>query len=253
MVLVRETTDNRASAGHDAGVTDAKAALKQARALHMPEDRPIYFAVDYDAPGPDVRAYFEGIGTVLPLERIGVYGGLRSVTYLHKNKKVHWVWQTYAWSGGKWYGTTHIRQYNNGISVGGVDCDADRAWLPDYGQWMPNKSPVTPAPPTPTPGKGKEVQSGELKNGKNAHTMISLPYGSGTNIAFATDNGYQKLPGASLRVAIHDKAGWHVSNIVVDSDKVVQYVVHFPDPKTTGAVGIHRLDNGDVDTAWEIS
>jgi hypothetical protein len=49
LVVVWETTANRALAGHDAGVADATEALRQANHLGMPEDRPIYFAIDFDA------------------------------------------------------------------------------------------------------------------------------------------------------------------------------------------------------------
>ena len=42
LVVVWETTANRALAGHDAGVADATEALRQANHLGMPDDRPIY-------------------------------------------------------------------------------------------------------------------------------------------------------------------------------------------------------------------
>jgi len=256
MVVVRETTANRATAGYDAGAIDARQALMQARTIGMPKDRPIYFAVDFDAAGPEVLEYFKGIASQMPVSQIGIYGGLRSVRYLHSKGRVKWVWQTYAWSGGLWHSTTHIRQYKNDIKVGGIDCDADRALLPDYGQWMPGKYPTDPQEQ-----KEVEVQFGQLKNGLGAMDMIVVPQGISTNIAFGADNGFQGLPATKLRVAIRDAVGWHTSHIVVDGNpkdkngksNPIQYVIRFPDPKTTGVISVIREDDGAVNVAWEIS
>lgn len=256
MTVVWESTANRASEGFLSGVADAHEALKQAKKLGMPDDRPIYFAVDYDSPGSDVEAYFKGVTSVLTVRRTGIYGGLRAVRYIHNKGWANWVWQTYAWSGGIWHDKTHIRQYNNNIRVGGVDCDANRALMPDFGQWMPGKSPVNPQPT-----KEKDVQYGQLKNGPGAKDVFAVPQGSGTNIAFGADNGLQNLPPALIRVAIRDKDGWDVHQISVDGMPVgkngkpnpVQTVVKFRDPKTTGIISIRREDTGDVNVGWEVS
>lgn len=257
MAVVYETTANRATQGRAAGAIDASRALAKAKACGMPEDRPIYFAVDFDAAGPEVADYFRGVGDVIKdVNRIGVYGGLRAVRHLHLRKLVKYVWQTYAWSGGVWYDTTHIRQYRNNIQVGGVDCDANRAQGDDYGQWMPGKSPVQPAP-----AKENDVQFGQLKNGAGAKDVLAVPQGSGTNIAFGADNSLQGLPPAMIRVAVRDAKGWDVHQVEVDGTMVgkdgkpnpVQAVVHFRDPKTSGVISIRREDVGDVNVGWEIS
>ena len=58
-----------------------------------------------------------------------------------------------------------------------------------------------------------ELQSGQLNNGKNAHTAIAVPPGTAHQIAFGCDNGIQGQPPARLRVAIYDTGpGWHVTN-----------------------------------------
>lgn len=256
MAVVYETTASRATAGRLAGRDDATAALKKATALGMPKDRPIYFAVDYDSAGWDVVSYFDGIRDVLPLGRIGAYAGRRCVKYLHDNKKITWVWQTYAWSGGLWFDPTHIQQYHNGIDVGGVNCDADRAITEDYGQWMPGKSPAKPQV-----DKGIEVQFGQLKSGKSSIDIIAFPVGTVNNIAFGADNGLQSLPAAQIRVAVRDAQGWDTHVVAVEGNPKdkngkatpVQTIVHFRDPKTTGVVSVRREDAGNVLVAWEVS
>ena len=128
-----------ARGGHDAGVRYAKVADEQHRAAGGPPDRPIYFSVDWDASTADlvgpVASYFQGIASVLGVERTGAYGGYRTIDYLLDHKLVAWAWQTYAWSGGRWDARAHIQQYRNGVNVAGADCDLDRATVADSGQW----------------------------------------------------------------------------------------------------------------------
>lgn len=139
LVVVWETTANRANAGHDAGVADANSALGQANHLGMPDDRPIYFAIDFDASTHDlehgITEYFTGVNEVLGVERTGVYGGFRQVGAMFDAGLVSWGWQTYAWSAGQWDQRAQIQQYRNSQKIGGVDVDFDRATADDFGQW----------------------------------------------------------------------------------------------------------------------
>ncbi|MBV9448784.1 MAG: glycoside hydrolase family 25 protein [Streptosporangiaceae bacterium] len=97
-----------------------------------------------------------------------------------------------------------------------------------------------------------EVQSGQLNNGANAVTVITVPFGSGTNIAFGCDNGIQGLPPAALRVAVFD-TNWHITNdVTVDSSKG-QTVIHFPNPADTGVISVKRQDAGEVVVGYEVS
>jgi lysozyme len=102
----------------------------------------------------------------------------------------------------------------------------------------------------PSP-KEEEVQSGQLNNGANAITIVSVPWNSATNIAFGCDNGRQGLPPAKLRVAIYDTY-WHIFEETVDSTKG-QAVVWFPDPARTGVISIERQDAGNVVVGYEVS
>lgn len=139
--VVWESTANRAGAGKAAGTADAKTALAQATAAGMPEDRPVYLAVDYAATPSTVEPYFEGAASVLGLDRTGVYGGYPVVSHLLDKGLVRWAWQTTAWSAGKWDLRAHIRQ-GAYVTIGGVQCDRNTATTSDFGQWMPGKTPT---------------------------------------------------------------------------------------------------------------
>lgn len=250
-VLVYETTARRASGSVSDGISDATKALARCRALNVPADRPVYFAVDYDANPADVVNYFRGVLSVLGEKRTGVYAGYKVVKYLFDHGLIGWAWQTYAWSDGKWDSRAQLQQYKNDIKVGGVDCDADRATAEDYGQWKPGISPAHT--PTPTEDEDDEMHGGILFNGSQAVTPISLPKGKYRTIGFIADNGLQNLPPAQLRVAIHQGGdNWHVETVTVDSKKG-QTVVTFPDQKNADGISVRREDGGNVFVAYECS
>jgi hypothetical protein len=148
VVVVWETTANRAAAGRSAGIADAHDALTQATAAGMPNGRPIYFAVDWDADPTVVVPYFQGVASVLGVARTGVYGGYKVVRYLLDHGLAHWAWQTVAWSGGLWDTRAVIRQYATQTRINSVDCDLDTATAADYGQWMPDLLPEEDMPLT---------------------------------------------------------------------------------------------------------
>ena len=125
--------------GFTIGVEHARGVLAESVKVGMPTDRPIYFAVDFNATaaqlqGP-VREYFRGIGSVLPLSRIGGYGGLNAIRYLFDNELIHWGWQTYAWSNGQWDQRAQLQQYNNSEAFCGGTVDYNRSMSVDFGQW----------------------------------------------------------------------------------------------------------------------
>jgi hypothetical protein len=130
-VGVWETTANRAGQGCSAGASDARAAAGQARAVGN-TNRPIDFAIDFDAEGSQVDGYFRCAHAVLG-SRVNAYGSYYALKYLCAHGLVgHTSWQTYAWSAGQWLPAScaPLEQYLNDSSV-----DYDRAIAPDYGQW----------------------------------------------------------------------------------------------------------------------
>lgn len=142
-VVVWEGAADRALGGKTAGAADAKTAVVQATAAGMPSDRPIYFAVDFDAtPGQQtaINAYLDGAASVIGRDRVGIYGGYYSVKRALDAGKATWAWQTIAWSGGQWDARAVIRQGAQ-KTINGVSCDLNTATADDYGQWMPGKGP----------------------------------------------------------------------------------------------------------------
>ncbi|MCL4473569.1 MAG: DUF1906 domain-containing protein [Actinobacteria bacterium] len=136
IVLVWETYSNRALSGFAGGREDAGAAYAQAQALGQPLDRPIFFAVDWDASEGEQAAiddYLRGAASVIGPERVGVYGSYYVVKRCHENGSARWLWQTYAWSGGLVYNPAHLYQYSNGEWGGTVDFN--EAKTDDFGQW----------------------------------------------------------------------------------------------------------------------
>ena len=102
------------------------------------------------------------------------------------------------------------------------------------------------------PNLEEEVQSGQLNVGAGAVTVITVPWGSATNIAFGCDNGVQGLAPAVLRVAIYDTQ-WHVTaSVTVDGTKG-QTVLQFPDGQKTGVISVVRQDAGEVIVGYEVS
>lgn len=146
-VVVWETTASRALSGYDGGKADAKSAVQKAKACGMPNDRPIYFAVDFDASAAQqktVDAYLTGAASVIGKNRVGVYAGYYTLKRCMDNGTAKWGWQTYAWSGGKWDSRAHIQQYKNGVNFHGANVDYNRSTKADFGQWKVGESPDMP-------------------------------------------------------------------------------------------------------------
>lgn len=124
--------------GWQQGVDDAIEAAAQHTECGGPPDAAIYFSTDFDAQ-PDemgqVLAYYQGVASVIGVARTGAYAGFYVIRDLFDYGAITWGWQTYAWSNGQWDSRAQLRQVQNGISVGGHDCDLNEAWYTDYGAW----------------------------------------------------------------------------------------------------------------------
>jgi GH25 family lysozyme M1 (1,4-beta-N-acetylmuramidase) len=129
---------------------------------------------------------------------------------------------------------------NGGTSS--YDADVFNGTAADLSAWISSFQPIVE----------DEVQSGQLNTGANAVTVITVPLGSASQIAFGCDNGIQGLAPAAIRVAIYDTE-WHVTNpVTVDSTKG-QTVLKFVDPSKTGVISVRRQDTGDVVVGYEVS
>ena len=143
-VAVWESAAARALDGRDAGEADARAAARQADSMGMPDDRPIYFAVDFDATSRQqaaINAYLDGAASVIGRKRVGMYASYGPIKHAFNAGKITYGWQTYAWSGGVWDPRAQLQQYSNDHDINGVNVDYDRAMKSDYGQWRVDVSP----------------------------------------------------------------------------------------------------------------
>jgi hypothetical protein len=151
IVVVWEASGTAALNGYAQGASDARAAAAEAASCGEPDDRPIYFAVDFEAEPSDIGAvssYFDGVASVLGVARTGAYGGLYTVQQLFDAGKITFGWQTYAWSDGQWDSRAQLRQIQNGID--GDEEDEDEGVAQDFGQWGAHAA----APPPPSPARG---------------------------------------------------------------------------------------------------
>jgi hypothetical protein len=132
--------------GQSTGRLHAQLASDHAKLCGAPSGAPLYFAVDFDvtvAQWPLVRAYLTGAASVVGASRVGVYGGYNAMVWAARDKVAAWLFQTYAWSGGRWYSGNHMEQYRNGVSLVGGNVDLCRGMTPYFGQWMRGSGPVT--------------------------------------------------------------------------------------------------------------
>ncbi len=138
IVLIWKTTELRPLAGFEAGKQDAAKAKELADDIGFPEDRPIYFACDYDfieKEQPRLNEYFRGVATILPLERIGIYGGYYVVKRILNADLATYSWQSSAFSAYKKEPRIHIKQIKYNYKINGVDCEINESRKDDYGQW----------------------------------------------------------------------------------------------------------------------
>lgn len=140
--------------GRPAGRAHAISADAAARQAGMPADRPIYFAVDFDmttAQSHAVGDYLAGCADEIGLDRVGVYGGIRTIDWAATVRAARWFFQTYAWSGGAVSRAAHVLQYRNRQTVCGGDVDLCRSLKVDFGQWPHPTQGIGSAPPTVDP------------------------------------------------------------------------------------------------------
>jgi len=238
IVVVWETTAKRALAGHAGGAADARDARSQARNCGMPDDRPVYFAVDWDASSGQqsaINSYLDGAASVLGRDQVGIYGGYGPVKRALDGGHAKWGWQTYAWSGGRWVSRAQLQQYSNGHTIGGVDCDYDRSKAVDYGQWRVG---VTP---------GEDDMALVSSVGVDGEQVIAA--GTTADVKFTVEyTDKHGLHGENgLSVVIASAAYWVVADAIFELDGL--------SPGATVDVSWTRVkDDGTfVDDAWRLA
>ena len=140
--------------GFNLGAHHASVVKDDMDAKGVPPDRPVYFAVDFDVQAyqwPAVVQYFHGVNYFLPLERIGIYGGVHAMQWAQRDGLALWFFQTYGWSYGNWFGGNHVEQYSNRHPLGGGEVDYCRSITDDFGQWPGGYGGPTPGQPNTIP------------------------------------------------------------------------------------------------------
>jgi len=229
LVLVYESYAKRPMEGYAAGKYDAQVALNQARSVGFPDDRPIYFAVDWDTSEADqgaINEYFKGASEVLGAGRVGVYGSFYVVERCKASGFVTWFWQTYAWSGGQISPNAHFRQYLNGQSIGGAAVDYNETYKDDFGAWGITAGASNPVP-APTPAPAAPVAPAETPTGSytvvRGDTLGGIASKFGTTYQYlAQINGIANpnliFPGQVLKVNAQAVAAPSLTYTVVRGD-----------------------------------
>lgn len=143
LVALFERNPEDALEGYEAGERHAKEAIEFAIKAGVPAGRPIFFAIDFDARGPEIAHYFIAINDVIGRRskyRVGGYGSKTVVGYLFDEQLIEWGFQTYAWSHHEWDNRAHLRQTlidlpEAKLEIGGSKVDYCRTLAIDFGQW----------------------------------------------------------------------------------------------------------------------
>ncbi len=139
--------------GYDGGVADAQTALTLHGAAGGPDTAPIFFSVDEPIDAATWKSlgikWFQGINSVLGVQRTGIYGGrgqcgwaiADGVVGQSSSPGYRWAWQTKAWSAGErepaavLFQSEVVTASDPGAVIDGVHVDVDEVLAPDFGQW----------------------------------------------------------------------------------------------------------------------
>lgn len=223
LVLIFETTAQRALLGAPAGADDARTALRQANALGAPQGVAIYATADFDetqAQDPPVTAYTRAFLTGLGgFYRLGFYGNGGVCELLLGLNLVQFTWL----AGGsgmrdtKAFGAsgraTIIQDVGDkrGLSASlGISIDSGAAYAADFGGWSaaaPQPAVIKPPlVPTPQPASPPAAPDGTLITVAEALNILrsavhAYPDGAAqlqTVVGAAADGDIGKLTGAAI-------------------------------------------------------
>lgn len=144
--LVFESTGERHLSGFPGGQADAVVARQALTRLKFPDSTAVYFAVDFDAQPSQfgmIDDYQRGAQSILGIGRVGVYGSYAVVERCQQAGTAAWLWQTYAWSGGKRY-QSHLYQYRNDVTLNGGAVDLVASYGDEQGLWKVEDEHMTP-------------------------------------------------------------------------------------------------------------
>lgn len=130
IVSIFEQGADNASKGAAQGKIDGINALKYAREVGQPTgiNSYIYPTVDFDASPKHfnaIEAYLKAFAKEVKGYQTGVYAEYEVGVEMLKRNAVTKVWQTYAWSKGRKIANAALYQYQNNITINGVNVDLD--------------------------------------------------------------------------------------------------------------------------------
>ena len=159
--------DSDVMRGWDGGMWDAYAAQDHLNAIRC-AGHPVFFAVDFDISVEEWNSraveYFRAACSVLGRDRVGIYGHSRVCAWAAEDGVIAEIgdgkflaWQTAAWSHGEHAPEAVLYQRAGQVNIGGIECDVNEVWHPEWG-WRAlagvdlTSVPSAPAPtPEPTP------------------------------------------------------------------------------------------------------
>jgi hypothetical protein len=125
--------------GYRAGHSAARRAQRGLNSLGIPHAA-VYFCADFDvttAQQGAINSYLRGAASVIGLHRTGLYGGYWAIKGAFDAHVIHYGWQTYAWSGGRWDPRAALHQYSVNQYRAGTTVDLNLAVHRNYGAVYP--------------------------------------------------------------------------------------------------------------------
>lgn len=193
-----EFAANDALRGSAGGVQDATEAVRQAKLLGYPRGATIQFSYDVDyqtSVYPTLVSYGRSARVVLNNYgyRFGGYGSYSVLKHLFDMNVLQDGWQTYAWSYGAWESRAHLRQIQNGVSVGGGEVDRNITSGPVYTANHPYGDPI-------------HTEDDEMTKDERAAVMTAqaIAYAQ----AMGADTFWMYPPNGEPRKSVSMKAYW---------------------------------------------
>ena len=154
IVAIFEAGAENALGGADQGEADGIRALRQASALGLPGDRPIYATVDTDAGSATldtIADYFTAFAAAIAPHPVGAYGSGAVLTALRDiNIRLLWLAGAMGWSGSREFDAAGDPTMVQGPTLDhggrwsaidwpdlGFEYDPDIAYAEDFGAWSP--------------------------------------------------------------------------------------------------------------------
>jgi LysM repeat protein len=246
IVSIYETAPVRRSYfSYARGVQDAQKAASLANGLGQPKGSAIYFTVDYDAGQGDIdeiRQYLKGIKSALKDYKIGLYGSFSVIESLQGY--VDYLYQTYAWSGGRVSQYAAIHQYRNGQRLAGVGVDFNDV-RKECGSWGNGKSIPNPSPRTK--GDTYTVHKGDTLSGIGA--QVGMNWREIARINGIKGPKYTIYPGQKLKLkgsGSHSGSNSNTSTYTVKSGDTLSEIAKKFDTSVSQLVKWNGIDNPNV-------